>query len=180
LLLPRNVLFAGFILRSEYRWRKLGYAEKEKRLFACDFLLCLERKTAGRKSKEELTMNQVKVSIARKDYILQTTEEERYVVELAKILDKKIRDIMGNDRALPLTTACILAGMDILDEKAKALGESDNLRFQIKKYIDEATKAEARAEELQKKMEKLEQENKDLWNEINLYTLKEKLDDDGK
>ncbi len=129
-------------------------------------------------------MNQVKVSIARKDYILQTTEEERYVVELAKILDKKIRDIMGNDRALPLTTACILAGMDILDEKAKALGESDNLRFQIKKYIDEATKAEARAEELQKKlqkkMEKLEQENKDLWNEINLYTLKEKLDDDGK
>ncbi len=125
-------------------------------------------------------MNQVKVSIARKDYLLQTTEEERYVVELSRTLDKKIRDIMDSDRTLPLTTACILAGMDILDEKAKALGESDNLRYQIKKYIDEATKAEAKVEELQKKLEKLEQENKDLWNEINLYTLKEKLDDDGK
>lgn len=123
-------------------------------------------------------MNRVKVIIAGKDYVFQTTDEdERYVTALAKKLDRGIREIMINDSTVSLTSACILLAMNILDEKEKLGSDADNLRFQIKDYIDEATHANARVEELAKQVEKLENENKQLWNELELYSLKEKIDD---
>lgn len=121
-------------------------------------------------------MNKVRVMIAGKDYVFQTVEEEQYVVNLAKKLDKGIRDIMSSNESLSLPSACILMAMDVLDEKAKLSAESDNLRFQIKDYIDEATKANAKVDELTKRIETLERENKELWNEIEIYSLKEKID----
>lgn len=125
-------------------------------------------------------MSQVRVTIAGKLYALQSTEEERYVIELAKCLDKGIKEIMAQDGALSLTSACILAAMDILDEKTKISKESDSLRFQIKNYIDETIQAEAKVEELERQVAVLEQKNKELVNEINLYSLKETLDDNTK
>lgn len=121
-------------------------------------------------------MNRVRVMIAGKEYVLQTVEEEKYVIDLAKKLDKGIKDIMAGNDSLSLTSACILMAMDVLDEKAKLSAESDNLRFQVKDYIDEATKANQKVDELEKKVQTLESENKELWNEIELYSLKEKLD----
>lgn len=125
-------------------------------------------------------MGQVRVTIAGKVYVLQSNEEDRYVVELAKCLDKGIKEIMAQDATLPFTSACILAAMDILDEKTKIAKESDSLRFQIKNYIDETIRAEAKADELERKLTVLEQKNKELINEINLYSLKETLDDTAK
>lgn len=123
-------------------------------------------------------MNRVKVMIAGKDYVFQTEEEEKYVIELARQLDRKIKDIMTSDQALSLTSACVLAAMDILDEKEKADVDTDNLRFQIKDYIDEANRASDRADSLEKRLEALENENKSLKNELELYSLKEAIDNE--
>ncbi|MGI5959971.1 MAG: cell division protein ZapA [Massiliimalia sp.] len=121
-------------------------------------------------------MNRVRVMIAGKDYVFQTEEEEKYVVGLARQLDRKMKEIMTSDQALSLTSACVLAAMDILDEKEKMGTDTDNLRFQIKDYIDEANRANDRADLLEKKIEALESENKSLKNELELYSLKEAID----
>jgi cell division protein ZapA len=126
--------------------------------------------------KERNSMNRVRVMIAGKDYVFQTEEEEKYVVGLARQLDRKMKEIMTSDQALSLTSACVLAAMDILDEKEKMGTDTDNLRFQIKDYIDEANRANDRADLLEKKIEALESENKSLKNELELYSLKEAID----
>lgn len=117
-------------------------------------------------------MNKVKVAIAGKDYVLQTTEDERYVMNLAKVFDHKINELMEASESLSLTTASLLVGLDILDEATKINTDIDNLRFQVKDYIDEATKANARVRELEKKVEVLEKENKELWHEIEISSEK--------
>ncbi len=120
-------------------------------------------------------MNRVKVYIAGKDYILQTEEEERYVLGLAKKLDKTIKDMLAGD-GMSLTSACVLAALDAFDEKEKQSVDADNLRYQLKQYIDESGKMNQRIYELEREIEKLTNEKADLQSELKLYSLKEKLD----
>jgi len=54
------------------------------------------------------TMNKVKVFIAGKSYVLQTDEEERYVLNLARQVDKGIKDMMQGDSTMSMPDACIL------------------------------------------------------------------------
>lgn len=121
-------------------------------------------------------MNKVRVFIAGKGYVLQTNEQEKYVVDLAKQVDKGIKELMQSDASLSLPSACILFAMDLMDQKAKSGANSDNLRFQIKDYIDEAAAANQKVEEMMKQLETLENEKKALENELQIYSLKEKLD----
>lgn len=123
------------------------------------------------------TMNKVKVFIAGKSYVLQTDESERYVLDLARKVDKGIKDMMQGDSTMSMPDACILFAMDVLDEKEKSGASSDNLRDKIKEYIDEANRANARADELQKQIEILENDKKALQNELQIYSLKETLGD---
>lgn len=123
-----------------------------------------------------LLMSKIKVTILGKDYVLQTPEDEKYVIGLSRALDRSIREIMKNDTTLSITSACILSALDAYDMKSKIETEADNLRFQLKDYINDAMRANARADELQKKIEQLERENKDLQTEIELNNLQKKLE----
>jgi cell division protein ZapA len=124
-----------------------------------------------------LIMNKVKVTILAKDYTLQTPEDEKYVIGLAKALDRDVRAIMKNDPTLSITSACILAALDAYDTRSKIETEADNLRFQLKDYINDAVKANARADELQKQVQQMERQIKDLQNDIELNNLQKKLED---
>lgn len=115
-------------------------------------------------------MNRVKVTVAGKDYVLQTREEERYVVNLAKVLDHKIGEILELNDSMSLTTACVLVGMDVLDEATKINSETDRLRFQLKDYVEQAAQSSSRIRELEKKVQILEKENQELWHEIEIST----------
>ncbi|MBC8610916.1 Uncharacterized protein conserved in bacteria [uncultured Ruminococcus sp.] len=122
-------------------------------------------------------MNKVRVTILGKEYVLKTPEKEEYVVGLARTIDRTIREIMKADETLSITSACILASLDAFDAKTKMETDVDNLRFQLKDYINDAMQANNKADELEKRVEQLEDEKKDLENQLSLYTLKAKLDD---
>lgn len=124
-----------------------------------------------------MIMNKVKVSVLEKDYVLQTSENEAYVKRLAHDIDRGIRQIMEGDESLSITSACILFAFDISDGNNKLKTEGDNLRFQIKEYINEAERSNNRAEELERRNGVLETENTALRNKLELYSLKAKLDD---
>ena len=113
----------------------------------------------------------------RKEYVLKTPEKEEYVVGLARTIDRTIREIMKADETLSITSACILASLYAFDAKTKMETDDDNLRFQLKDYINDAMQANNKADELEKRVEQLEDEKKDLENQLSLYTLKAKLDD---
>lgn len=85
--------------------------------------------------------NKVKVTICGKEYALQTDESAEYVKGLARKLDKQITEMVNSTDNISVTAAAVLIALTALDEASKANESIDNIRTQIKDYVDEAGKA---------------------------------------
>lgn len=120
-------------------------------------------------------MNRVKVYIAGKSYMLQTTEEPGYVVRLGKQMDQRIRDMMQKNAGISVPDACILIAMDMLDQYEKTGANSDHLRQEAQEYINQANEANGQVAEMQKQLAKLEAENERLKNDLSLASLQTSL-----
>lgn len=82
------------------------------------------------------------VTIAGSQYTLRGAEDEEYTRKVAAHLDKKISEILQNAN-VSLVEACVLAGMNITDEYYKVLETADNLRTQLKEYLEDANRMKA-------------------------------------
>lgn len=120
--------------------------------------------------------NKVKVTVCGKEYSLQTTESPEYVTSLAMQLDKKIDQILSVNETISLTTATVLVALEILDKNAKINSDIDNIRSQVKSYVEEASKARSELGKLRIEYESLKNQNELLKNDIELHNLKENLD----
>lgn len=116
-------------------------------------------------------MGTVKVCIVGRDYKITSNEKEEYVLALAKALDKSILELMGNDEHINLVQACVLTALESFDEKEKISYELDKIRLQLKAYMDENATLSQQKRQLSQHIDKLEKENKQLWN--NIQELKE-------
>lgn len=114
--------------------------------------------------------NKVKVNICNKEYIISTSEEEAYVLELASKLDKKMTEIMNQNDTISMSTAAILSALTYLDEGQKATESSDNMREQIKNYLEDAASATLEAQKSKMQLERASERIEELQEEI--YKLK--------
>ena len=105
-------------------------------------------------------LNKVKVVICGKSYNLQTEENPSYVITLAKDLDKKITQFMDENESASLTS----------------VSDVDNIRAQIKGYVEEATNMRIEADQLRKELDALKSENESLKNDLGLRSLRDKVD----
>lgn len=101
--------------------------------------------------------NKVKVTIAGKNYVLNTDETERYTRMLAGKLDKDLAQVMQSDETIGLTDSVILTALDYLDQYKKASDDADNLRGQLTTYIDDSNKLSSKLEAAQKELKKQQQ-----------------------
>lgn len=110
-----------------------------------------------RHGKDETMNNKVKVTIAGKNYVLNTDETERYTRMLAGKLDKDLAQVMQSDETIGLTDSVILTALDYLDQYKKASDDADNLRGQLTTYIDDSNKLSSKLEAAQKELKKQQQ-----------------------
>lgn len=111
-------------------------------------------------------MNKVKVKIYNREYSLQTDETPEYTINLAKKLDAEIADMLENRTAASVVDASLLVALSAFDECQKLNDNIDNIRTQIKEYVDDASEARIKAEELTKQNKQLKERN---------YVLEQKL-----
>ena len=109
--------------------------------------------------------NNVKLRIFGKDYTIATEEQEGYARKLAAMLDQKMAKI-SKGQSLSKLDAAALVALDCADEAYKASANLENIRSQIKKYADDASKAMAAADEAKKECDKLKAEIKKLEKEL--------------
>ena len=121
-------------------------------------------------------LNKVKVVICGKTYNLQTEENPSYVITLAKDLDNKISQFMNENESSSLTSAAVMVGLSLLDDNMKSVSDADNIRAQIKGYVEEATNMRIEADQLRKELENLKNENESLKNDLGLRTLRDRVD----
>ncbi|MBR1750541.1 MAG: cell division protein ZapA [Ruminococcus sp.] len=87
--------------------------------------------------------NKVLVKIYGRDYLLATDESQGYSDRLADILNDKLRRIMHEKSELSRLDGAMLVALEALDESQKNSKSIDNIRSQIKQYVDASDKAKA-------------------------------------
>ncbi|MCI8500858.1 MAG: cell division protein ZapA [Oscillospiraceae bacterium] len=124
--------------------------------------------------------NKVKITICGKEYSLQADEQPAYVQQLAARLDQKITELMEENDTLSLSSAAILVGLSLMDDSYKTTSDMDNIRGEIRNYVEEAGKARAEADNLRIALEDREREIESLKTELGLKELRRNIAPDGK
>jgi cell division protein ZapA len=110
--------------------------------------------------------NVVKVQLAGRSYNLTSTETADYTIRLSRELNKRLDMIMSASESLSSLDAALLCAMDCLDELTKANRNVENIRSQIKDYVDDAAQARLAAEESNKEVRILRAKVEELQTEL--------------
>ncbi|MCL2088194.1 MAG: cell division protein ZapA [Oscillospiraceae bacterium] len=115
------------------------------------------------------------ITVAGKTYRLMTSDTPEYIKEIAKELDGRISKMLALDDTLSVLTATTIVALEILDEGLKTNSNIDNIRTQIKTYVEDAAKSRMEAEEYKTALAEKDSENKRLTTELELLSLKNKI-----
>lgn len=103
--------------------------------------------------------NKVTVTIAGQEYTLVATEDAAYMEKVAQHVDLRVSEVAAAGR-ISTTDAAILAALNIADEYFKAQEAAENLRSQIKGYLEEATDLKMQLSEAKREIFKLQNNKK--------------------
>ena len=95
--------------------------------------------------------NRVTMSICGEDYTLIAEESPSYMERVGKLVDEKLSEVLSAG-SVSRTDAAILAAINLADELLKAQESGENLRRQVKTYLDEAAQAKNEASELKRQL----------------------------
>lgn len=90
--------------------------------------------------------NRIKLTIGGAEYPIITEDDPKYVAELGAELDTALKDTLKDNRSISTTQAAVLLALQYADSYKKAVGSADNLRSQIKDYLDDAASAKSKAD----------------------------------
>ena len=96
--------------------------------------------------------SKVRLNICGSSYVVSTTENESYMQNLAERLNLDMNELMASSKSVSITTAAVMTALNYRDELEKASGSSDNMRRQIKDYLEDAASAKMAAEELRREV----------------------------
>ena len=99
--------------------------------------------------------NRVTVTIAEQEYTLIADQDTAAVEKIAAHVDGKVREVMEGSR-LSLADSAILAAMNIAEEYFKEMEASENLRRQLKEYLEEGAKVKQELSEAKREIFKLQ------------------------
>lgn len=100
--------------------------------------------------------NRVTMGICGQDYTLVADENASYMEKVGAMVDKKMRELMDTAH-VSRSDAAVLAAINLADELLKNQEAGENLRRQLKSYLDEATAAKNEASELKRQLFKYQQ-----------------------
>lgn len=114
-----------------------------------------------------MNKNRIQVRIGGASYTIVTEDDEEYVENLAEAVDRNIKEVCNANPTLSVTQAAVLVALDQADACKKASASSDNLRVQIKDYLEESARARMEVEVARREVERLNREIADLRERLN-------------
>ena len=100
--------------------------------------------------------NRVVVNICGQEYTFVAEESASYMQKVGAYVGDKMNEILGSAK-VGRTDAAVLTAANIADELFKAQEANQQLRSQIKEYLDEAGRAQAEVSELKREVFRLQQ-----------------------
>ena len=94
-----------------------------------------------------MATSKVRLNSCGSSYAVNTSESEDYMKNLADRLNLDMNELMASSNSVSITTAAVMTALNYRDELEKASGSADNMRRQIKDYLEDAASAKMAAEE---------------------------------
>ena len=92
-----------------------------------------------------MATSKVRLNICGSSYVVNTSESEDYMKNLADRLNLDMNELMASSNSVSITTAAVMTALNYRDELEKASGSADNMRRQIKDYLEDAASAKMAA-----------------------------------
>ena len=108
----------------------------------------------------------VNIKICGNSYPIITEDEPEYVEELAESIDKEMKQIGQDSPSLSTTQCAVLVALDRADACKKATASADNLRAQIKDYLEDSARARMEVDVARREIERLNREISNLRNKL--------------
>lgn len=109
-----------------------------------------------------MATSKVRLNICGSSYVIATSESEDYMQNLADRLNLDMNELMSSSKSVSITTAAVMTALSYRDELEKASGSADNMRRQIKDYLEDAASAKMAAEEVRRENAALKRRIDDL------------------
>ena len=100
--------------------------------------------------------NRVTINICGEEYTFIADESATYMQKVGTYVSEKMEEVL-NTAKVGRTDAAILTAANIADELFKSQAASEQLRSQIKGYLDEASRAQSEVSELKREIFRLQQ-----------------------
>ena len=101
--------------------------------------------------------NRVVVNICGEEYTLVADETASYMQKVGAYVNEKLDEVLTGAK-VGRTDAAVLTAVNITDELFKAQSAAEQLRSQIKGYLDQATKAQSEVSDLKREVFRLQQQ----------------------
>ncbi|MCH5201584.1 MAG: cell division protein ZapA [Oscillospiraceae bacterium] len=102
------------------------------------------------------------IFVGGKRFIIRTEESEAYMKKVVERVDTKLKSIIASNPLIDKESAAILASLDYCDEEYKIRERLEEIKEQIKDYLEET-------EELHKEIKDLETKNMELQAALERY-----------
>ena len=102
--------------------------------------------------------NRVTMTICGTEYTLIAEEDAAYMEKIGGMVDAEMQKLMDSAH-MSRDAAAVLAAVNLADQLTKAQEGAENLRRQVKTYLDEASRAKNEAAELRRKLQNAQNQN---------------------
>ena len=100
--------------------------------------------------------NRVTITICGEEYTLVADESSAYMQKVGSYVSDKMTEVLEGAK-VARTDAAVLTAVNLADELFKSQTAAEQLRVQIKGYLDEASKAQNEVSELKREVFRLQQ-----------------------
>lgn len=105
-----------------------------------------------------MSRNRIRLNICGAEFALTSEDSESYIHAIAEEVEAGITDMVEKNPHISIATAGMISALNYCDAKHKAEDAADNLRSQIKDYLEDSSRARTEAEEARREVERLKKE----------------------
>ncbi len=106
--------------------------------------------------------NKVQLKICGATYSILTEDDPDYVEDLGEMIDAEMKSISNSNPSLSLIQCAVLTALNQADSSRKATAAADNLRAQIKDYIEDAARSKIEVDVERREIDRLNRELENL------------------
>ena len=105
-----------------------------------------------------MSKNRIKLNIYGSECVISSDDSESYVRSIGDEVEKAMEDILTKNERISITMAAIITALSYCDEAHKASGGADNLRSQIRDYLEDSSRARTETEEAKREIDRMRRE----------------------